>query len=215
MPEKKPRKPVDFFLEAAELVEWCQEAVEQLLPELDDTYIHPWGNRTAKNAMIELIRRLARLGQAETIRQIDLEKTWTAKDAIAELVQTSVLVKRVLQENPQPDRKSHIDAAPSKEPKAAKPSNGPVPPNILGFEGKTVVLEPIPWKLVEFMWNRESALSSQVCRHVWGESRELMPEHALKIAQQKANKALTTIGASWRLGLKNGYVVKKTARKGI
>ena len=93
--------------------------------------------------------------------------------------------------------------------------DGPHPPNRLLFAGKEMALEPIPWRLAAYMWERDRAATDDVCQYVWSERTDIVPEHALKVAQGKVNKSLTELGVDWRLGIKSGYVVKKKSRKSL
>jgi len=86
--------------------------------------------------------------------------------------------------------------------------DGPHPPNCIRFNTKTVELEPIPWRLAEYMWSRDSALISDVCEYVWGEKSDAVSDSRINSARSKVNEALLKLGVTWSLGRKSGHIRK-------
>jgi hypothetical protein len=85
------------------------------------------------------------------------------------------------------------------------PSDGPHAPNQLSWGGESDTLEPIPWKLVNYMWSIETAAIRDVMEAAWG--HECTGE-ALKAALRKANDALTKLAVPWSLSKQSSYIVR-------
>lgn len=87
-------------------------------------------------------------------------------------------------------------------------NDGPVPPNRLRWKKETHTVQPIPWRLLDFMWSRERAAEDDVAVHVWGEAEAHPPSNsALKSAISRANDALLSVKIPGALGQNNGYIV--------
>jgi hypothetical protein len=87
--------------------------------------------------------------------------------------------------------------------------DGTHPPNLIRLNNRETTLEPIPWRLVEFMWTHETASGDATCRHVWGQDEADVGIHAVKNAIKKANASLRGLQAEWKIGTKSGHFVKK------
>ena len=201
-----------------EAAEWCKTEAGGIRASLKFADVPP---QTCRNVSFSLVRMLFQVGQQELANKIDLASG--IHDApfrvIGLLTQTSAELERIA---------SDLESAPKQLPPlppatttGAGPTpmiaemqsepDGPHPPNRLVFRGTEATLEPIPWRLIEYMWSRQQAAADDVCRHVWGESGERVGEGAVKVAQNKVNKALKSLGVPWRLRTKAGHLVKRAA----
>ncbi len=87
---------------------------------------------------------------------------------------------------------------------------GPLPPNQLLANGRTVDLERKPFKLVEFFWRRpmnDRVLVDTVAGNMWKPNQTWTPG-GFANAVTKANAALLEVGAAWTLSQKDGFVLK-------
>lgn len=87
---------------------------------------------------------------------------------------------------------------------------GPLPPNQLSANGKTVELEPKPFKLVAFFWSRplkDRVLIDTVAQNMWKPNQTWTPG-GFANAVTKANAALLEVGEAWTLSQKDGFVLK-------
>jgi hypothetical protein len=78
----------------------------------------------------------------------------------------------------------------------------------LDWKGKSSPLEPIPWRLLQIMWNKQSCSEAKVCLHVWGDGWK--PDSTVKPALHKANVALFDVGITWDLYRKAGKFHKSS-----
>ena len=105
------------------------------------------------------------------------------------------------------------DAGKSKqrgERKGRQHDDGPIPPNLIQWNGKTHDLPPRQWSLLRYMWERESAGEAAVVTKVWGNDVE---DRAATVSSTMTklhdNLRRKGIALPWRLGRKNGRIVKK------
>jgi hypothetical protein len=88
---------------AADLAMWCGHAIKRLLPELAHrrmfAHHYPFGDPNVRAEMVGLVTHLANLGLGESIRRIDIDKVWSAKDAIAELAEIKGAAEAVVAES--------------------------------------------------------------------------------------------------------------------
>jgi hypothetical protein len=87
--------------------------------------------------------------------------------------------------------------------------DGLIPPNKLRIGGRVIEMEPIPWRLLRFIWDAMPVEIEDACQEVWGGRPGEIADNALKVALAKVNKALSDVNASWRLSSKNGYLDRK------
>ncbi len=90
--------------------------------------------------------------------------------------------------------------------------DGIYPPNSIRSSGRDATLQPLAWRLLGFMWEKESAALDDVCQEVWGDPENLVADRAVKNAIGKVNSALQSVAVPWRLGIKSGHVVKKSLK---
>jgi hypothetical protein len=89
------------------------------------------------------------------------------------------------------------------------PCNGPEPPDKVHYQGHTETLPPLPFRLVQYMWEKGQAVQSEeVVDHVWGHDSEAT-ESAIKSAISVANACLVKLQVPWSLGRKGAYIQKK------
>jgi hypothetical protein len=88
------------------------------------------------------------------------------------------------------------------------PPDGPAPPNLLYWGGNGVPheLPPIPWRMLQFMWGKESAPIEQVEAHVWGHDAT---DDAIKSALYDLNRRLAEIDVPLTYGRAGAYICKK------
>jgi hypothetical protein len=101
-----------------------------------------------------------------------------------------------------------FDIEPSKVTQALPPeSDGPQPPNKFLWQGKCAELQPIPWKLVDFLWKAENhtAEIEAVFDGVWGDD-STRSDSALKTAISRANTALLEKEIPVTVSQKSGHV---------
>ena len=85
--------------------------------------------------------------------------------------------------------------------------DGPVPPNKLQWNGKAVDVEPLVFRLIEYMWTRDRAEGKAVVDIIWGTDSD-KTYHNLKDPISKAGKTLVDVGVPWSLSRKDGFVLK-------
>jgi hypothetical protein len=85
--------------------------------------------------------------------------------------------------------------------------DGPQPPNQFLFRGKCATLQPLPWRLLSFLWTSKNrtALTDDVVEAVWG-AESTVSEGALKSAISRANDALLSAGIPLETSQKAGHV---------
>jgi hypothetical protein len=93
---------------------------------------------------------------------------------------------------------------------ASPEPDGPELPDKLRFNGQEIDVEPIPLRLIDYMWNRDKAKIDAVCASVWGEKGDADNANAFKAAQRRANRSLSQLRVPWRISTKQGYVSKKS-----
>jgi hypothetical protein len=85
--------------------------------------------------------------------------------------------------------------------------DGPHPPNEFSWKGRRAELQPIPWKLVNFLWHAEkqTAEIETVVEAVWGNDSQ-RGDSALKSAINRANNTLLEKEIPITVSKKSGYV---------
>lgn len=91
------------------------------------------------------------------------------------------------------------------EPKGLSPLDGPIPPYGFRFGGQTIDVPPIPWRLLSFMWRKESESIDSVECNVWGHDQDVGAS-ALKSAIHALNNCLQQVGFPKYLARKNGHL---------
>jgi hypothetical protein len=87
-------------------------------------------------------------------------------------------------------------------------TDGPLLPNIFRWRGNRVELAPIPWKLPNALWGRDSRPVEEVTAEVWGDNDAT--ESRIKTALGRMNESLLTAGngvPAW--GIKSGHFVRR------
>lgn len=89
--------------------------------------------------------------------------------------------------------------------------DGPVPPDLLHFKGKSIQLSPVLWKLLNCIWDKKAVSFDDVITAVWGRG-EIVAEkyYSLKSSVSRLNKKIVTEGISlgWSLKIKKKFVIK-------
>ena len=81
--------------------------------------------------------------------------------------------------------------------------DGPLPPNQFWWNGEMARLAPIPWKLLDCMWGKESISIDRIMQCVWGNDNS---ESGLKTALSRLKKSLLSAGYPRHLREKNGQI---------
>jgi len=85
--------------------------------------------------------------------------------------------------------------------------DGPIPPNKFRYAGKTIELEPIPWRLLDFLWPRKEPVEEEnedMLKHVWG--KDIVSPGAVRNAVVRCNNAFTEAGIPCTIERKSGWV---------
>lgn len=84
--------------------------------------------------------------------------------------------------------------------------DGPEQPNLLFVNGEKHEIPPIPWRIINHMWNKDSEEESEIVLAVW-------PDDAtganLRTTINRANNAMAEIPINRKLGMKAGCVYWK------
>ncbi|HEY2588104.1 MAG TPA: helix-turn-helix domain-containing protein [Tepidisphaeraceae bacterium] len=97
------------------------------------------------------------------------------------------------------------------KPDASKPqhADGPQPPKAFWWKGKQVELEPVPWRLLDSLWqapgHRKKVNDLETA--VWGKESE--SDSRLKTAIQRANKAMTEAACPLAISKSGEWVALK------
>jgi hypothetical protein len=75
--------------------------------------------------------------------------------------------------------------------------DGPVPPKGFSYNKKLVEVEPLPCKLLEYLWRDRRARVKDAEQAVWGHEHEPEADGALKSALTRANRAMDEAGCPW------------------
>lgn len=84
---------------------------------------------------------------------------------------------------------------------------GPVPPNVLLWNEVKHPVANLPWRLLDFMWNRDTATEYEVTHAVWLESADRVKTSTVSTTIGRANDALQTANVPGELGRKAGCVM--------
>lgn len=85
--------------------------------------------------------------------------------------------------------------------------NGPVPPNKLRWNGRDYELESKPFRLLEFMWDRQQTQAGFAADHVWEPNHDWTPK-ALRNHVSKVNAVLLEANIGWTLSFAKGFISK-------
>ena len=158
-----------------------------------------------KNALEEIESGTALVQSADAAEFF----TIVAHEPVAGLTQNSVIFSAPTDFTKLPDHGGVIFDPRTNE-SSIESHDGPLPPNQLRANGKTVELEPKPYKLVEFFWNRplnDRVLVDTVAQKMWKPNQTWTPD-GFANAVTKANAALLEVGTAWTLSQKDGFVLK-------
>lgn len=104
-----------------------------------------------------------------------------------------------------------IEAEESKGPQHSQTTtgegnDGPHPPNLFRWGGKTVELPPIPWKLLKAIWDAvgKRMLTNDAGMAVWEDDE--YSRDAMNAAKKRVNQSITDAGCPLSLREKNGYL---------
>jgi hypothetical protein len=89
----------------------------------------------------------------------------------------------------------------------AAQADGPVRPNRFRWKGKEVRLQPQPWKLASFLWEKSSVEVEAVISSgaVWGGNEDI-GDATVRSTIHRANQAFDEAAFPIHLSLKNGYI---------
>lgn len=89
------------------------------------------------------------------------------------------------------------------------PKDGPQPPNLLRWQGKTHELQVLQWRLLNYMWDKETVHEEDLITEVWGHEG-MVQGSTVRSTLSRLNTFLLDqkVGLDWRLSQKAGYVVK-------
>jgi hypothetical protein len=88
----------------------------------------------------------------------------------------------------------------------ARRPDGLNPPNYLKQGAKVISVEPLLYRLLEFMWDRTGPVSEAVViEQLWGVNNRMTPKN-LSTPVSRANSALVECGFQWQIHRKNRFV---------
>ena len=189
---------IDAVAERARFLKFCPQWLDMLYPHLGYDEEHTWDDSTVQHVVTELVRHLVKMGRIDLATPIDILSYKNSRQAIGLVEQ----MRKAVEESTAQDAESPVEP----DTKAVPPPNGPQRPNLVWFSGKREELQPIPYQLVEYMWSRDTAPISDVCDFIWGDVDQ--SDAAINAATLRANKALETLGVTWTIGRKSGYICK-------
>lgn len=99
-----------------------------------------------------------------------------------------------------------VAAQPNRRPK----QDGLYPPNHLVLKGKTHELPPTQWRVLDFMWQRETAPLQDLAVEVWG-GRDDVKDGTIKATLSKLNTKLLEYGCRVTFNVKSGCIIKTVA----
>jgi HEAT repeat protein len=91
--------------------------------------------------------------------------------------------------------------------RGGQPADGPEAPCGLRWQGKRYAVPPVPYKLLELMWDRKGAEIAEVAEAVWGDPAARTQK--VKSALHKVNAILEEARVPWRYRQKQGDIIKE------
>lgn len=83
--------------------------------------------------------------------------------------------------------------------------DGPFAPNRVYYHGRHCELPPIPWRLLDLLWDYPALSFAELNKSVWGGAATAK---AIGVAVARCNEALLELGVPWTLAVRSGHVAK-------
>jgi hypothetical protein len=203
--------------EALKVQEWAEYSalVDELIEFVgQDLKLNDKDVVRTLDAAQRLARRQSRLsaGGNEDERVIVDEADWSAtykylRNAAANAMRQALPDRKVLWvEQPAPPPPAQAPLAIERATASPHP-DGPKPPKSFWWNNLSVTLPPIPWKLLNYLWEVRSGQVDVVEAQVWGD--EATSESRLKVAVHRVNDALNQISCPLIVSQANGFVTLK------
>ncbi|MGD0389587.1 MAG: hypothetical protein ABSC42_11585 [Tepidisphaeraceae bacterium] len=89
----------------------------------------------------------------------------------------------------------------------SREADGPEPPNVFRWNARPVTLEPIPWKLLNLVWNmkEKKCIQDDIAIDIWGDDEA--SADAIKSALRRINAALLEVGCPLTISQKDGWFI--------
>jgi HEAT repeat protein len=192
--------------EAISTIQWLDPDAVQAVPKLVEVMLGDPDQAVrsaATLAALRIDRRCARVFPALADQEGETTQDTVVRLLAAAGAEGRALRRRLLARWSTP-------AEPKGEGQAAvggTPADGPEEPDGLRWGGKRYPVPPTPYRLLEFMWDRQRSKIDDVAECVWG--NPTAGSRSIKSALHDVNVVLETAGVPWRLGQKSGLIVKK------
>lgn len=133
------------------------------------------------------------------------QKTESFKQATATLQRLRIK----LQQCESPNSQEYKGNTPQHSPNPSHPTNedGPMPPNHFWYKGIPNDLQPLLWKILNYMWDKDTAPANDVIESVWGKDDTTEPNFRTSVSRLDTAISKITKGY-YSFSVKNGFLVK-------
>ncbi|HRU05708.1 MAG TPA: hypothetical protein P5137_08020 [Candidatus Brocadiia bacterium] len=112
--------------------------------------------------------------------------------------------------NKQEGQGTPSETAANPKSKDAPPHDGPAPGCVIWWKGKDYTFTPLQWRILSYMWDRNSADKSELANKAWVNAEDGVENKTISGALAKLNGRLLDFKLPWQFRQKDGSVLKDT-----